>query len=107
MNNLKDYGSFYIFHKGSKKYKTKIRNSCYTGYSIFNNIPSFVHGNSPAIKKRGKLLINNIVQKSLFTNQFYRVQKKIDVKMKTEIAINNPTSKKIIFFVNEKKFYIT
>ena len=44
--NLEEgYGSFYIFHEYSNSLNVLIRNSCYTGYSYKNSIPSFVHGN--------------------------------------------------------------
>ena len=106
LGNIEEYGTFYIFHKGGEQYKTKIRNSCYTGYSLNLNLPSFVHGNCPSIKKNDKKINNSIVGKSLLVNQYYKLQKKIDKRMMTEVTINNPTSGKVNFYINGQKHYL-
>ena len=50
LNNIEDYGTFYIFHKSNKKIEEKfiISNRCYLGFSYKNNLRSFVHGNTLA-----------------------------------------------------------
>ncbi len=106
LSGVEDFGTFYIFHKGGERYKTKIRNSCYTGYSLNQKLPSFVHGNIPTLKKNYNSISNNIIGKSFLVNQFYKLQKKIDKKMKTEIILSNPTSGKITFYVNRKRYYL-
>ena len=49
LNNLNDYGTFYIYHYSKKinniDNKDIISNRCYVGYSKNNNLYSFVHGN--------------------------------------------------------------
>ena len=42
MNDIEDYGTFYIFHNTNSKFNSILRNSCYTGYSLNKNLPSFV-----------------------------------------------------------------
>ena len=55
LDNIEDYGLFYIFHHGEKKsktdYKISLINSCYIGYSKNDNLYSFVHGNAWAKSK--------------------------------------------------------
>ena len=50
LNNLEDYGTFYIFHLSKKtddlSNQEIISNRCYLGYSQNNNLYSFVHGNT-------------------------------------------------------------
>ena len=50
LNNLEDYGTFYIYHfsENTKDLNNKdiISNRCYLGYSQNNNLYSFVHGNT-------------------------------------------------------------
>ena len=50
MNNLEDYGTFYIFHFSNSN-NNSFTNSCYTGYSQNDNLPSFVHGNTVTASK--------------------------------------------------------
>lgn len=82
LNNTKDYGVFYIFHFSNGKIESDniISNKCYLGFSLNNNLYSFVHGNTLAkytnIKKDGKfyadivktslLKIKNIPYKNIF-----------------------------------------
>ena len=82
MNNLEDYGTFYIYHfsENTKDLNNKdiISNRCYLGYSQNNNLHTFVHGNTFAkfsnINSNGEIL-TNIVKTSLFKNQKYTIQK--------------------------------
>ncbi len=111
LNNLKDYGVFYLYHFVKKSENTKesfvISNRCYLGYSINQNLYSFVHGNilakSYAINKNEKFL-PDIVKMSLFKNQNYTIQKFFNNFDKNELAFVNPTSK-IIYFSIENKNY--
>ena len=50
LNNLEDYGTFYIYHFSENTNDLNnsdiIINRCYLGYSQNNNLYSFVHGNT-------------------------------------------------------------
>ena len=102
LNGLSDYGIFYIFHKTKKKFNNSIRNSCYTGYSYNNSIFSFIHGNVPVTyqmyDKPG--FVSNIISKSLFKNQTYKIQNYFENFSRSEIFLNNPTNKIINFNLN-------
>lgn len=90
LNLDKGFGSFYIFHESLHNLKVTIRNSCYTGYSYQNSIPSFVHGNLySAVKHFDKNKIDFGLGANVFTNKFtYQVQNYMDFD-KTEIIIIN------------------
>lgn len=116
LNNLKDYGIFYIYHYANKKIEEEniISNRCYLGYAQNNNLFSFVHGNTYA--KFNKIsgentknikIENNtdIVKTSLFRNQYYKIQKYFKDYDKTELFFSNPTSKIILFSINNKENY--
>lgn len=107
MNNISDYGSFYIFHNTNKNFNSIIRNSCYTGYSKYKNIPSYVHGNICSASKDLKTnKINfNLMGKSFFKKKKYIVQNYFNFN-KTEIMLINPTDKKINIKVNKKDLTI-
>jgi hypothetical protein len=105
MNNLKDYGLFYIYHKTNKIIKSSIRNACYTGYSYKDNLESFVHGNFPITFKKFNSSEdfnrpNEIITSFLFKKKKYKIQKYFQNLTKCEIFIQNPTIKKIKFSVN-------
>ena len=110
LNGTQDYGVFYIFHRLNNKTKDKfiLSNRCYLGFSQNNNLSSFVHGNTLA--KYKNLTDNNentdIVKTTFLINNNYRVQNYFDKFDKSEIFLSNPTSKKIIFYIKEKKFYL-
>jgi len=106
LGGIKDYGVFYIFHKTKQNLTNSIRNSCYLGYSINNSIFSFVHGNIPVAYKQfnGSRVLNNIVSKSLFKNQVYKIQNYFSDFTKSEIFLNNPTNRKILFSINKSDF---
>ena len=110
LNGVQDYGVFYIFHRLNNKTENNfiLSNRCYLGFSQNNNLSSFVHGNTLA---KYKNLANNnentdIVKTTLLTNNNYRVQNYFDKFDKSEIFLSNPTSKKIKFYIKEKKFIL-
>ena len=107
LDGLEDYGTFFLYHKSSVKVDAIVRNSCYTGYSYLDNLPSFVHGNTLTNYKSfdGKVVKNGIGGKSLISNQIYQVQKHIDSD-KTEILIMNPCDSKIKVKVNDLSFFL-
>lgn len=105
MNGIEDHGTFYIFHENKKNIKSIIRNSCYTGFEKNNGIYSFVHGNLPVLtNKKYKNLSHNIISRSLFFYNNYKIQKNFYSYDYSEIFIHNPTNSKIIFFANNVKY---
>jgi hypothetical protein len=102
LNDIEDFGVFYIFHKTKKLHNSIIRNSCYVGYSKNNNLPSFVHGNVTSATSNffESSVIFGIGSKSLFKNKKYIIQNYFADYDKTELMIHNTTSKKIIFSIN-------
>ena len=73
LNDIKDFGVFYIYHftKLTEHLDNKsiISNRCYSGYSLNNNLYSFVHGNILAkytdINAKEKVS-SDIIKTSLF-----------------------------------------
>jgi hypothetical protein len=108
LNNIEDYGTFYIFHKSNKKVKENfiIANRCYIGFSYKNNLRSFVHGNTLASYQTiyADDIKNDIVKTTYLFEQNYRVQNYFDHMTKTELFFANPTNKKIKFSVNDTKY---
>lgn len=113
LNNIDDYGVFYIYHYLKKKddlgYNGIISNRCYLGYSKNNNLYSFVHGN--ILAKYTNISCNDndkissdIVKMSLFENQIYTIQKYFNDFDKNELIFINPTTKIIKFSVENKKY---
>ena len=111
LNNLEDYGTFYIYHfsENTKDLNNKdiISNRCYLGYSQNNNLYSFVHGNTlgkfTSIYSN-KTFLTDIVQISLFQNHTYTIQKYFDVFDKNELYFTNPTSENIKFIIDNKDY---
>lgn len=105
LNGLEDYGIFYIFHKSKNKINSIIRNSCYTGYSYKNSLPSFVHGNLITSFKSfdGNYSKFGIVGFSKFKKNIYKIQNYHNFD-KTEIAFMNPTKKNLDVIINGRKF---
>jgi hypothetical protein len=109
LNNIKDYGTFYIYHYTDEviSENTVISNRCYSGYSQNNNLYSFVHGNTMA---KYEQLDNHskkntdIVKTSLIKNQIYRIQKYFDNFDKSELFFTNPTSNIIRFSINDTNY---
>ncbi len=109
LNNLEDYGVFYIYHYTNQKFPEEniISNRCYIGYSKDSNLHSFVHGNTLAKIKsiNDKLEIKkDIVKISPIKNQYYKLQKFFDKFDKNELFFSNPTSKKIYFSIDNKDY---
>lgn len=109
LNNIKDYGTFYIHHYTDKliSENTVISNRCYLGYSQNSNLYSFVHGNSLTKYERfdGDSKKNiNIVKSSLIKNQTYKIQKYFDNFDKSELFFTNPTTNTIRFSIEEKNY---
>lgn len=108
LNNIEDYGTFYIFHKSNKKVEENfiISNRCYLGFSYKNNLRSFVHGNTLASYQTiySDDIKNDIVKTTYLLEQNYRVQNYFDDMTKTELFFANPTNKKIKFSMNDTKY---
>ncbi len=98
------YGSFYIFHSTNKNLNSIVRNSCYTGFSYKDSIPSYVHGNLQAASKnynKNKIEFG-LGAKSFLINNRYIVQNEMDYD-KTEIILINNCNSKLSFYHNSKK----
>jgi hypothetical protein len=110
LDGIEDYGTFYIFHKTENILKEKIilSNRCYLGFSLNNNLPSFVHGNTYAVAQEfGRAeKSSNIIKNSLYLNKNYKIQNYFNNFDKVEIFLSNPTSKKVNFFINEKYYLL-
>ena len=111
LNNLEDYGTFYIYHFSENtndlNNKDIISNRCYLGYSQNNNLYSFVHGNTPGKFTSifsNKTFLTDIVKTSLFQNHSYTIQKYFDGFDKNELFFINPTSKTIKFSIEKKNY---
>ena len=110
LGGLQDYGVFYIYHYTKEKLEHQkiISNRCYLGYSKNDSLYSFVHGNTLAKFTTiypSKKILSNIVKTSIYTNQYYTIQKFFNGFDKNELFFANPTTK-IIKFNLEKKNYI-
>ena len=107
LDGLEGYGVFYIFHKSKKNINSIIRNSCYTGYSYKNNLPSFVHGNLITSVKSfdGKHAEFGVGTTTRFKKNIYKVQNFYDFD-RTEIMIMNPTKKDLEIVINSNKFIL-
>ena len=109
LNGLEDYGTFYIYHFTKEKLETDniISNRCYLGYSQNKNMFSIVHGNALArFTKINKddLYKSDIIKTSLLLNNTYKIQKYFNDFDKSELLFSNPTSRKIKFTIDEKKY---
>ena len=111
LNNLEDYGTFYIYHfsENSNDLSNKdiISNRCYLGYSQNNNLHSFVHGNTLGKFTSiytNKTFLTDIVKTSLFQNHTYTIQKYFNDFDKNELFFTYPTSKNIKFKIDDKDY---
>jgi hypothetical protein len=111
LDNLEDYGIFYIYHfsENTKDLNNKdiISNRCYLGYSQNSNLYSFVHGNTYGKFTSifsNKNFLTDIVKTSLFKNHTYTIQKYFDGFDKNELFFTNPTSKTIKFSIENKNY---
>lgn len=112
LNNFEGYGTFFIFHKNKSKIDESIRNSCYVGFSKNNNLPSFVHGNLmgaslPISHDNKDKLKYGVVESSFLKNNIYKIQKSFSTYDYIELFIANPTSRKIYFEINNKKYNLS
>ncbi len=113
MNNLEDYGTFYVYHftKNTENLYNQdiISNRCYLGYSQNNNLYSFVHGNALAkftsIDPKN-FFLSNIIRTSFFKNQTYTLQKHFNNFDKNELFFTNPTSQIIKFSLENKNYQL-
>ena len=79
------------------------------GYSINDNLYSFVHGNTLArVKgiKNGLVSKEEIVKISPIKNQYYKIQKFFDTFDKNELFFTNPTSQIIKFSIENKNYQL-
>jgi len=111
LNNLEDYGTFYIYHFSENTNDLNntdiISNRCYLGYCQNNNLYSFVHGNTLGKFTSifsNKTFLTDIVKTSLFQNYTYTIQKYFDGFDKNELFFTNPTSKTIKFSIENKNY---
>lgn len=110
LDGKETYGHFYAFHNLNKEKigNISISNRCYLGFSRKNNNYSFVHGN--LFVKARDLVSGNIssdfARTSLIANSRYNVQQNFSNFDKVELFFSNPTSKKIIFYLNKKKYFL-
>ena len=111
LNNLEDYGTFYIYHFSENtndlNNKDIISNRCYLGYSQNNNLYSFVHGNTLGKFTSifpNKTFLTDIVITSVFQNYTYTIQKCFDGFDKNELFFTNPTSKTIKLTIESKSY---
>lgn len=112
LGNVRDFGSFYIFHFCSKKSQKLIDNNtlsnrCYVGYSKDNNLESFMHGNAYAkftSVYNNESIKSDIIRTSFFKNSEYTLQKYFGDFDKSEIFLSNPTSRLIKFTLNNKNY---
>ena len=111
LNNYEGLGIFFIFHKDNNfisDHQLILSNRCYLGFSYNNNLPSFVHGNTYVISENinNNIKTNNFIGRSLFCNQNYRIQNNFKDHDKSELVIVNPTTEKIKFYLNDKKYFL-
>lgn len=106
LNNTEDYGVFYIFHNSFDKFKTSIRNSCYTGYSLNNCLPSFVHGNCPTAVKMNNKISFNLIGRCLLKNQIYTIQRLFETTSSLELVINNPLNHNLYLEINNSNYVL-
>lgn len=110
MDGLSDYGSFNIFHFFNKKNTNSlvISNRCYLGFSKGDSFFSYVHGNLLSkykIDNEDKIK-SNIIKTSLFVSQEYSIQNNFSDFDRSELFFANPTSKKVIFYLDNTKYIL-
>ena len=102
LDGIEDYGVFYIFHRYDNYSGDDliISNRCYVGFSLKDNLSSFVHGNQFVRYQSldGKYDGSDMVKSSFFNNR-YRIQNSFLDFTKSELFFVNPTSKKIDFSI--------
>jgi hypothetical protein len=111
-NGLESFGVFYVYHQANIGFDSEdsISNRCYLGYSLNNNLFSFVHGNT--LSKHKPINSSNLttntdpVQMSLLKNQNYKIQKYFFDYDKNELMFCNPTRFNIDFDIDNKKYFL-
>jgi len=107
VNGIEGYGVFYIFHRSDSHCDRDlvISNRCYVGFSIYDNLSSFVHGNCLVRYQTldGKNHGSDMV-KSSFISKLYRIQNSFVDFTKSELFFVNPTSKKINFLIGSNRY---
>ena len=107
LDGIEDYGVFYIFHRYDSYSGDDlvIANRCYVGFSLKDNLSSFVHGNQFVRYQSldGKYDGSDMV-KSSFINNRYRIQNSFLDFTKSELFFVNPTSKKINFSIGSSRY---
>ena len=111
LNNLEDYGVFYIYHFTQENLENNnaVSNRCYLGFSKNNSLYSFVHGNAHAkftnIKpsKKTSHLTNRT---SIFKEANYKIQKYFQEFDRNELFFANYTSKTIKFTIENKDYIL-
>jgi len=102
LDGIEDYGVFYIFHRYDSYSGDDlvIANRCYVGFSLKDNLSSFVHGNQFVRYQSldGKYDGSDMVKSSFFNNR-YRIQNSFLDFTKSELFFVNPTSNKIDFSI--------
>jgi hypothetical protein len=114
LNNINDFGTFYIYHYTNKLSKLNdgdaIQNRCYVGYSKEDNIYSYMHGNTFSsyadITLKTRNYNSNLINFSFFTNNFYSIQKNFNDYDSNELFFSNPTTKKMILKIDGEKHVI-
>jgi hypothetical protein len=109
LNNLEDYGVFYIYHftDDTLEKNNAILNRCYLGFSKNNSLYSYVHGNVTAKFtkiKRSKISSHITTRTSVFKECNYKIQKYFHEFDQNELFIANYTSKTIKFTVENKNY---
>ena len=109
LDHTYDYGTFYIYHFTNKKIDNEniLSNRCYLGFSRENNFYSFMHGNTYAkFKKIDDSMTEDIdiIDKTIFKNKIYKIQKFFGGFDKHELFFANPTSKTLNFSIDKKEF---
>ena len=107
LNGIEGYGVFYIFHRCDSLSVDDlvISNRCYIGFSMNDNLNSFVHGNCLVRYQSidGKYDGTGMI-KSSFLNTRYRIQNSFLGFTKSELFFVNPTSKKTIFSIGDNRY---
>jgi hypothetical protein len=109
LDNLEDYGVFYIYHftKNPLQRNNAVSNRCYLGFSKNGSLHSFVHGNSLAkytTIKPSKLISNLTDKTSIFKDVNYKIQKYFYGFEKNELFFANYTSQNIKFTLENQDY---
>ena len=107
LNGIEGYGVFYVFHRCNNYSEDDlvISNRCYVGFSVEDQLSSFVHGNLFAkYQSLDGESVGSIIFNSSFFKNVYRIQNSFIDFTKSELFFVNPTSKKINFSIGSNKY---